>query len=224
MFSQVSSFRIVKYCFFLVALFSSLLGNAGSCTDTLLADGQNFVEMRGRVYEAMGQQNNEVKTVLDSAEVNVMNEAGKSVMIGYSDSKGRIIFKLPLCRKFTISFTKNGFIKKIISVDTNVPKADRKDFVFAYDVDIFEKVEGLDVSILSQPVAKVVFKPFDKTFTYDAAYTNKVNSGLQKMYREYYAILKKEQMASDTLTTKPAPAKSVGTKKSVPYGKDSKPH
>ncbi len=194
--------------------------------DTLIQYGQNALTMHGRVYRSQGQQREGEKMPLDSAIVSVVNEGGKTIWYGFTDSKGRLNIKLPLGKKFTMSFSKKGFVKKFFNVDTHVNQDDKKDFDFTYDIDIFEAVNGLDVSVLNSPVAKVVYKSFDKTFTYDVAYTNKTNAGLQKMYREYYALKKKESNynAADSAGTKPATINSNGPKKSVPYGQGKKPH
>jgi hypothetical protein len=116
-------------------------------------------------------------------------------------------------------------VKKLISVNTQVTGDPKKNFEFIYDIDIFESVEGLDVAALNSPVAKIVYKSYDQTFTYDAAYTNKINAALQKMYREYYSLRRKEEQlaASDSVATKPAATKPAGTTKAVPYAR-KKPH
>ncbi|MDQ3109010.1 MAG: carboxypeptidase-like regulatory domain-containing protein [Bacteroidota bacterium] len=192
--------------------------------DTLVPVGQNYLEMRGRILKSEGQQRDESKNPLDSAVVSVVNEGGKTIWSGFTDAKGRLNIRLPLGKKFTMYFNKKGFVKKFISVDTHVTGDPKKNFDFTYDIDIFEKVDGLDVTVLDSPVAKIAYKPYDKTFTYDAAYTNKVNAGLQKMYHEYYALKKKEaQLAvSDSTATIPSGTKPAGAKKSIPYGQGKK--
>lgn len=198
---------------------SFLYASAGG--DSLVGDADFYLEMKGRVLESHGQNDDEKKG-LDSASYSVLNEKGIIVLSGAADSKGRLSFKLPLGRKFTMNFTKKGYVQKIIIVDTHVPADARKVYSFAFDVDIFEQVNGLDVSVLNKPVARVAYKPIDKNFSYDVAYTNKVNAALQKMYRDYYALKRKEDKAqSDSV---PADKKYSGRqKKSEPYGKDSKP-
>lgn len=195
--------------------------------DSLVPEGENSLEMRGRILKSQGQARDAEKVPLDSAQVCVITEAGKTVWRGITDLKGRLNIKLPLGRKFTMSFTKKGYVKKLISIDTHVPEENKKDCSFTYDIDIFESIAGLDVSILNAPVAKVSYSAPDKTFLYDVVYTTKVNSGLQKMYREYYALRKKEiqdAAATDSVMSKPIQIKSSGSKESVPYGKNTKPH
>jgi hypothetical protein len=195
--------------------------------DTLVPEGQNSLQMLGRVLKSQGQARDDEKVPLDSAQVSVISEQGKMLWTGVTDYKGRLNIKLPLGRKFTMSFTKKGYVKKIISVDTHVSSDSKKrDYDFTYDIDIFESIAGLDVSVLNEPVAKISYKPFDKIFSYDVVYTTKVNSGLQKMYREYYNLKRKEDAAkSDSIPPSPVPAKQQGSiKKSVPYGQSTKKH
>ncbi|CAN5131225.1 hypothetical protein BH09BAC5_BH09BAC5_24120 [soil metagenome] len=117
-------------------------------------------------------------------------------------------------------------LKKSISVDTHITGKPEKNFDFAYDIDIFEKIEGLDVSVLDSPVAKIIYKALDKSFSYDVAYTNKINSNIQKMYREYYGLLRKQESndGSDSINGNSSVNKSGGIQKSVPYGSNKKPH
>lgn len=188
--------------------------------DSLVPEGQNSLEMRGRILKSKGQAKDSEKVPLDSAQVAVINEAGITLWHGITDAKGRLNIKLPFGKKFTMSFTKTGYVKKLISIDTHVPAENKKDFNFTYDIDIFEQIEGLDVTILNEPVAKVTYNVVDKIFSYDWIYTTKVNSGLQKMYREYYALKKLEkESAADSAASKSIPVKQPGQKKSIPVAK-----
>ncbi|MCX6312088.1 MAG: hypothetical protein NT084_10695 [Bacteroidetes bacterium] len=200
-------------CFFILAILPSgkLLawGN-----DSLVPAGENSLEMRGHILISQGQARENEKIPLDSAQVSVISEAGKLLWRGITDSKGRLNIKLPLGRKFTMSFTKMGYVKKLINIDTHVSNDNKKDFSFSYEIDIFESIVGLDVSVLNEPVARISFSEMAKDFNYDIVYTTKVNSGLQKMYREYYELKRKAKLTpADTTLPKSIPAKSKGIKK-----------
>ncbi len=75
-----------------------------------------------------------------------------------------------------MSITKKGFVKKLIRVETYVPKEDIKTYTFTFNVDIFEKIEKLDVSVLERPISRIRFRPLNKTFDYDKEYTAKVKN------------------------------------------------
>lgn len=170
-----------------------LNGKSVSWPDTLIGDAEYFLELRGKIMEWKGEQRDEEKQVLDSAIVQVINQQNVVCIEGLSDSKGRLAFKLPLGRSFTISITKPGFVKKLIRVETYVPLDDRKVFTFTFNVDIFEKIEKLDVSVLDRPISRIRYRPLNKDFDYDKEYTAKVNGDLQKMYNEYYSLLRAEK-------------------------------
>lgn len=199
----------MKTCYLFIAfLMLSAFRLSAAADDTLVGNSEVYIEMRGRVLESHGQNDDEKKG-LDSAVYTVTNENGKIVISGAADSRGKLSFKLPLGRKFTMNFTKKGYVRKMIQVDTHVPADAHKAYTFVFDVDIFEIVKGLDVSVLNKPVARVAFKTIDKTFGYDAAYTNKVNAALQKMYRDYYNLRRKE----DAVVSDSVPAKKPSKKK-----------
>ena len=80
-------------------------------------------------------------------------------------------------------------------MNTKVPFGQNEVYSFDFDIDIFEKVNGLDASVLEKPIAKVAYNIIDERFAYDISFTNKINSELKKMYRNYY-LLQKEQLDS----------------------------
>lgn len=159
--------------------------------DSLVGDAKSFLALQGMVRLSKGDAKAENPS-LDSAQVTVQNERESKVLVGLTDKKGRMAFRLPLNRIFTVHITKNGFVEKKIIVDTHVAADPEKSFNFTFDVDIFPKVKGLDVSVLNQPIAKINYRPYTKEFIYDASYTNKVNMQLSKMYRDYFALEKAE--------------------------------
>jgi hypothetical protein len=127
---------------------------------------------------------------LDSAIVTVyMNNAVYTT--NYTTKRGKCTFKLSLDRQYLIEISKAGFVSKRFEINTKVPN-DKKDvFDFDFDMDIFEKVEGLDVTVLDKPIAKVLFDAPNNQFIYDASYTNRINADVQLMYRNYYILSKK---------------------------------
>ena len=62
---------------------------------------------------------------------------------------------------YVIEFSMPGHVTKRIELSTkNVPPEDAKfGFDFPMEMNLFEPIEGLDVSILNQPIAKVAFNP-----------------------------------------------------------------
>lgn len=131
---------------------------------------------------------------LDSALITIYyNKIPYSEIL--TSKKGKCSFKLSLNKTYLIEVSKEGFVSKSFEVNTKVPTGQNEIYSFDFDIDIFEKVKGLDVSVLEKPIAKVAYNFLDERFAYDVGFTSKINAELKKMYRNYY-ILKQEQTDS----------------------------
>jgi hypothetical protein len=154
-----------------------------------------YLEINGNVRHRLlknAMDNSGDNPWLDSAVVTVyMNNAIYTKSL--TTKRGKCSFKLSLDRQYLIEISKPGFVSKRFEINTKVP-GDKKDaFDFDFDMDIFEKVEGLDVSVLDKPIAKVLFDVPNNQFMYDMAYTNRINSDIQLLYRNYYMLSKKQK-------------------------------
>jgi hypothetical protein len=98
---------------------------------------------------------------------------------------------LPLQHFFTIKISKEGFVSKIITADTHVPNKFFSNFIINFQGGLFEEIQGLDVSILKLPIAKIIFDPLQRNFVYDSIYTNEINDRLKKLYEDYRTLSKK---------------------------------
>jgi hypothetical protein len=185
--------------------YSSTTSNAAEnkLISTLTSDDtiNYYLEVNGNVRHRLlknAMANSGDNPWLDSAIVTVyMNNA--VYLTNLTSKRGKCSFKLSLDRQYIIEISKPGFISKRFEINTKVP-GDKKDvFDFDFDMDIFEKIEGLDVSVLDKPIAKVLFDPPNNQFIYDAAYTNRINSDVQLMYRNYYILSKKAKGKSTTM-------------------------
>ena len=133
------------------------------------------------------------KQYLSKAFVRVYPDSSSTPVLKLeSDADGWIAFQVPLQKFYTVKISKPGYVTKIISVDAHLPKSQENgDYYFEFAVELFENIQGLDVSILKDPIAKIFFNTFTKKFDYDYNYTVKINGDLKKMYHEY-DILKKQ--------------------------------
>jgi|SRR3989344_7234141 len=156
-----------------------------------------FLEIKATVRQSKGEEKDGESKPLDSVLVTIYNGD-----IPYSElwtnKKGKCSFKLPLDKSLTIQVSKKGFVTKSISVNSKVPFDDRDAFNFSCDVDIFEEINGLDVTVLNSPIAKITYSPSLATFQYDISYTNKVNVELKKMYKKYYKLQEHKKDSTST--------------------------
>jgi len=180
----------------------------GDVNDSLIKDKSKkaYLEMRGIIKESKSDEKGEDQ-VLDSATICIYSDMGPRTLLLklFTNKKGKCDFRLPLNQKFVIEFSKDGHVTKYINVNTKIPKDHEAAYIFPFNVDIFEDIKGLDVSVLKKPIAKVAYALNKNQFDYDYGYTNKINSELKKMYKNYYFLQQIEEDAnqdSDTTKTK----------------------
>jgi tetratricopeptide (TPR) repeat protein len=111
-----------------------------------------------------------------------------------SPSNGKFDVSLEPNGVYLIEFSKPGHVTKKIEFSTkNVPPEDAKyGFEFPMEMTLFEKREGLDVSILNQPIAKVAFDPTTGYMDYDPAYTKSIKKELDRLNKELDELLKQQ--------------------------------
>ncbi len=109
-----------------------------------------------------------------------------------ADNEGYVAFQIPISKFYTLKISKPGFVTKVVTIDANMPKSSQNgDYFFEFSTDLFESIEGLDVALLRQPVAKIFFNTFTKKFDYDFNYTAKINNELKELYSNYKLQKKK---------------------------------
>ena len=146
------------------------------------------LELRGSVRHSKISDVEEIKPI-DSALVTIYCEGYPNTSI-WTNKKGKCIFTLPLDKVYKVEVSKKGFTTKSFTVITKVPFDKKAAYLFNFDIDLLEEINGLDVSILKKPIAKVTFDIFSDRFAYDIKYTNRINQDLKKMYKDYYLLKK----------------------------------
>jgi hypothetical protein len=148
-----------------------------------------YLELRGYVRHMKGIENEKEALPLDSVLITIY-QGDVPYSEKWTNKKGKCAFKLPLDKQFTLEIARKGFVTKYITVITKVPNEQKRIFNFSFDVDLFETVPGLDVSVLKNPIAKVSYNLGMENFAYDVVYTSKINTELKKMYKNYYHLQK----------------------------------
>ncbi|HEX8517913.1 MAG TPA: hypothetical protein VF868_17085 [Bacteroidia bacterium] len=171
----------------------------------------SHLELRGYIRQMKGEENDRTSEIkpLDSVLVTIYNEDVPYSEI-FTNKKGKCSFKLPLDKVFRIEISRKGFVTKSIIINTKVPNEQKSIFNFSFDVDLFESVPGLDVSVLNNPIAKVNYHLATEGFAYDVVYTSKINTELKKMYKNYYRL---QKIAADTSLFKADTVHSAHKKK-----------
>jgi hypothetical protein len=132
------------------------------------------------------------RNFLQEAEILVYEEDDASLYItDLTNKMGRSTLQLPFNQQFRLVFSKAGYISKSIVIDTHVSDTSQV-YHFKYTVELFEFEEGLDMTLLNKPIAKVLYSPDDKNFVYDEKYTEMVNEEVRLMYEKYAAAKRPE--------------------------------
>ncbi len=130
-----------------------------------------------------------------------------------SDDKGKCKIELAINKKYTMIIGKDGYVTKIITINTWVPKANERNYLFPFEVDIFEKLKDLDIAILSKPIAKINFNNFTRQFDYDYNYTARINASIKRLYQDYYLL---EKSDNDSINRDKKPSPKQATPKGTP--------
>lgn len=137
--------------------------------------------------------------LLNKASITVYRDS-MLFMSAKTSRNGKCSVKLPLDSKYTIVFSKEGFISKKIIVNCDIPYLKHKQYKLAYKIYLFEKVQGLDTTLFNDPVAYISFDRFYH-LDYDYKYTQAVNRKAGELYRNYYSL--EAQSKRTTVVTRP---------------------
>ena len=151
--------------------------------------GNNFLEMRGNIKQAIDWEFG-IYDKLDSVEVTIFNQKNQAITSFFSNKNGDCSIKLPLNDHYILKVSKQGWLSKLIEVDTRVRGDKMKRYRLLFDIDMFEDITGLESSVLLNPVAYVAYNDLVGRFDYNYKYTEEVNKKLKKLYLDYYHIRK----------------------------------
>ena len=124
-------------------------------------------------------------------------EDGKEFENDTTPENANFAFNLHYNHNYTIDFSKSGYFSKKLEISTfNVPK-EETDLGFEYKLNItlYKKVEGVDTSILKNPIGKIAFDKHYVNFEYDEKYMRQVKPKLLKLQNQIEQILQQQQLA-----------------------------
>jgi hypothetical protein len=125
-----------------------------------------------------------------------VNAGGKIISNITTDGTGKYSFDLPLNNDYSITVGKAGMATKKYSVSTRgVPeeKTTSKFSSVEASLTLFEKLDGVDYSLLNQPLNKYSYNPTKDNFEYDKNYLDQMLGGLQNLMAAQQAELNKRK-------------------------------
>ncbi|HEY4799259.1 MAG TPA: hypothetical protein VII99_09320 [Bacteroidia bacterium] len=149
-------------------------------------DEKYYMKVQGTVMQQSKCDQSGNSNILSDALVLVVDERKQVVGSYTTDKFGACSFNLPLNRRLVIKVMKNKFVPKMIELDTYVPEKKWKIYKLIFEISLFEKVKGVDATVLKEPIVKVFFNPSKEEFDYDRTYTQLVNEKLAAAYNTFY--------------------------------------
>ena len=125
-----------------------------------------------------------------------ITQGGKVVQSAMTDGSGNYFFSLPLGAEYLVVVSKDGYVSKKFSVNTlGVPpeKATSKFADIEASLSLFKRYEGVDYSLLNQPLNKYSYNPYKDNFEYDKAYLEQMIAGMQTIKEAEKAAKNKEK-------------------------------
>jgi tetratricopeptide (TPR) repeat protein len=125
-------------------------------------------------------------------------ENGKLVDTYETKVNGKYEFFLDVGKQYELVFSKPGIVTKRVSMDArNIPSEDvGAGFSMNIEMSLFEEMEGLDVSILDQPIGIAKYNANTGALEFDFAYTQKIKDELNRLMREWAAKSKEKEAAA----------------------------
>ena len=166
-----------------------LLILVGFVSLSCFAQGQYILFVDGTVKEG--------KSKLVGSTVTVYEDGDKFGAI-VTNASGKFGFELMMDHEYIIEFSKSGYVSKKISVSTKGVPEDEAEFGFEFggwQVGLFKNMEGLDVSILDNPVGKIFYVEADNGFDYDAKYTKSIRQELAQLQSDLAEKLEAQKIA-----------------------------
>lgn len=166
----------LRYLIFLLAIIL-MAGNA-----VAQKQPRSYVKITGNVKEG--------KKSLTGVTIDVFDGPTKSGTVT-SKTLGRFAFNLNFDKIYIVFFKKSGFVTKKVEINTFVEEKDIN-WSYTFEMQMIEMVEGLDISPLKQPVAKIVYDESEGDFAFDEVYLKTMQAKLTKMMAQQKKLKSKQ--------------------------------
>ncbi len=96
-------------------------------------------------------------------------------------SDGSFSFKLEMNKEYIVDVSKEGFVHKRIKFDTKIPDEELGIWVREFAIGLVEYCEGVDYSVLDEPVDVIQYSVRQKDFDSDKTFVYKMKSRLENL-------------------------------------------
>jgi len=156
-----------------------------------------------RYLEVRGTSELDMKT-LTRATANLYEGTSKVKSI-QTGSDGSFSFRLEINKQYTIEVEKDGLISKRITFNTTMPDEEKGAWMNEFSIGLVKQCNGVDYSVLKEPVDRVGFDSKRREFVSDKDYVSKMRPRIENMLikndqcmlNQYESAVKKgDQLAS----------------------------
>lgn len=152
-----------------------------------------------------------------------VTEDGKQFTNFTCNSKGRFETRIFPGHIYMFYFSENYHATSKVEINTNLPEKLTGEYIgglFSFDCEMFERMEGLNLSILNNPLVKIKYNEEKNDFEYDRRYTEKMLYNLDG-FKEQLAEMK--QRRKEVLKDETEAKKSGEVAVTAPVVKERKP-
>ena len=165
--SLFNQFRIMKA---FVAL--SIVINLVIIQNIFSQELSRYLEIRG---------NAELKMKPVSKATIDLYEGSKKIKTVQTGSGGSFSFKLEMNKDYTVAVSKKGYVQKKIKFNTKIPDEQLGIWVREFAIGLVEYCEGVDYSVLDEPVDVIKYSVRKKDFESDKTFVYKMKSRLENL-------------------------------------------
>ncbi len=159
--------RCVRY-FYVIAVGCFLMAGAIFHADAQISS-----------LEVIGTAENNFEPI-ENARVTLYKN-GSKVQSVFSDSRGEFRFALDINSEYLIEVEKAGLLSKKIAFNTEVPSEVTGKWTMEFAMSLFPGCEGVNTSVLTEPVDRVKFSTNKADFISDEAYVNKIRGRIEQL-------------------------------------------
>jgi tetratricopeptide (TPR) repeat protein len=111
----------------------------------------------------------------------VLYEGGTRLRSVQTSADGTFSFRLEINKVYTIVLEKEGLVSKRITFITTMPDAETGSWMNEFSMGLVKPCEGMDYSVLNEPVDKVSFDAKRREFLSDKEYVNRIRPRIENM-------------------------------------------
>lgn len=154
----------------------------------LLAQDPNNLAVDGTIKDENGGR-------ITGAVITLIQD-GEEIKRVQTGKNGRFDLYLDFGHEFLIEISKASYVAKSLYINTNNVPSDEQAWGYEFGgfvVDMFKRMDGVDYSVLKNPIGKVYYEPNVENFVDDRVYTRQIKQEIDRLEDAQKERLKQEE-------------------------------